>query len=467
MKFREKIFIALLLTNIIALSVMAYINFRESVTTLKNDKIKQFQRANEKVRETFEYILSNNGKENLEYVLESRIYEFANVYNIEINVYSLDGKLIISDRLKDSFIDKNLLSQLVRNREIKIVKDLADGNNSEQNLYSYISTNNSPVAILHIKKILNSSNINELLSAVTKKYIGIVILLSILSGFIAWLTSKNLTKKVQDISKKLEKTDVSFLEQPIIYTDNDEITPMVNAYNNMLSKLEKQTYLLQKNEREEAWKEMAKQVAHEINNPLTPLRLTIQNFHRRFKQEDPENEEKVKKLTESVIHQIDIISSITKSFSDLAKMPAHQDTVIDVVETIRRTLDIFPPTIVSFNTNTDYLLFKMDAIYLSRIITNIVKNGIQASTSTQNKKVEVSLIDNDSDFIISIKDNGNGIPENIKERIFEKNFTTKSTGMGLGLTIVKSIIENYGGTLTFETQENIGTTFFILFKKNN
>lgn len=466
MKFREKIFIVLLLTNIFVLSVMAYINFRESKQSFKNDKNKQYQRANQRIKETLEYIVTEDNKTELKPLLNSRIFEFASVYTMEINVYALDGSLIIGDKLNASkSLDKALLSQLFKKHEIESEKILENEENVEQNRYSFIFENDAPIAILHTKNLFNPSSVNQLIQALIKKYVGIVLFLSILSGLVAWRVSSSLTKKIHNVSKKLEKTNVTFLDQPIIYSDNDEIKTLVDAYNKMLVKLEEQTFLLQKNEREDAWKEMAKQVAHEINNPLTPLKLTIQNFQRRFDQEDPNNKEKVKNLVESVVHQIDIISSITKSFSDFAKMPTNQDMEIDVVETIKRTLDIFPPSIVSFTTNVQQLPFKMDMLYLTRIITNLVKNGIQSSSSHQNKKIEVNLIDNTSEFIITIKDNGDGIPDHLKERIFEKNFTTKSTGMGLGLPMVKSIVEEYGGTIHFETQEGVGTTFFLVFSK--
>lgn len=467
MKFREKIFVMLLLTNILALSVMAYINFRESVNTYKNDKNRQYDRANQRIKEGFEYIITSQNRENLKEVLNDRIFELATVYNMQINVYSLQGSLIVGDRIHlNNTLNKDIISTLQKNPETqKTEKEINNGENIEQNRYSFIYQDKNPIAILHTKNLFNPSSVSQLYSALIQRYVGIVVFLSILSALVAWRLSKSITHKIQDISTKLEKTDVEFLGHPIVYNHNDEIKSLVNAYNNMLTKLDKQTYLLQKSQREHAWKEMAKQVAHEINNPLTPLRLTVQNFQRKYSPEDPNNKEKVKNLVDSVVHQIDIISSITKSFSNFAQMPENQQMEIDVVETIRRTLDIFPPTIVSFHTNVAKLPFKMDMLYLTRIITNIVKNGIQANSSHQNKKVEVSLVDNITEFLITIKDNGDGISEEIKDRVFEKNFTTKSTGMGLGLPMVKEIIEDYGGTIHFETEQGVGTTFYINFKK--
>ncbi len=297
-----------------------------------------------------------------------------------------------------------------------------------------------------------------------KQYFLAIIILLILSGYAAWFISKNLTKKIEAISKKLTKNNVEYLDTPIDYPENDEIKPLVESYNSMLGKLQEQTNQLAKTERGEAWREMARQVAHEINNPLTPLKLSVQNFQRKYNPDDPENEEKIRNLTQVVVHQIDIIYSIAKSFSDFAKMPTSNDTLIDVVKTIKYSVDIFPDHIIEFYTNVDELYYKIDGIYLTRIITNIVKNGIQSITHN-NKKVRVEIKNKSDRFIISIEDNGSGISEENRDRVFEQKFTTKSTGMGLGLSMVKKIVEDYNGKIWFETEIDEGTTFYIEFLK--
>ena len=232
----------------------------------------------------------------------------------------------------------------------------------------------------------------------------------------------------------------------------------------MLEKLQEQMSTLAKTEREEAWRDMARQIAHEINNPLTPLKLSVQNFQRKYNPEDDDNDEKVRNLTKVVVNQIDIISSITRAFSDFAKMPVNNDMVIDVVKTVKYAVDIFPDHIIEFSTNKEEVYYKIDNIYLTRVITNIVKNGIQSITHND-KKVIVEIENFEDKFIISIKDNGSGIAVENKERVFEQKFTTKSTGMGLGLYMVKKIVEDYKGKIWFETTECEGTTFFLEFLK--
>lgn len=468
--FRNRIFLALLLVNILFLSVMAYINFYQNSTYFKTTKVKQIQKVDSQIQETFNFIaehqLSNKNDGELPSIFQERVLELSKVYSTNINIYDLEGKLLVSNRQHSDALKTTVLSELKKTP--KVINDtlLNDGENTLYNSFVYIRKSGQPIAILNTQNSFNSTSTAFQNVVLLKQYFFVVLFLMILSGFAAWFISKVLTKKIENISDTLENTDVSALDQPLSYSEKDEIKPLVDAYNNMLSKLKKQTYLLQKNEREEAWKEMAKQVAHEINNPLTPLRLTIQNFQRKYRQDDPENEKKVKHLTESVVHQIDIISSITKSFSDFAKMPVNQDVEIDVVETIQRTVDIFPSTVVYFSTNVQHLYFQMDSLYLTRIVTNIVKNGIQAIPPSKNKKIIVNLTDSENEFIISITDNGNGIAEENQGKIFEPNFTTKSTGMGLGLSMVKKIVEDYQGSIWFVTKQDVGTTFYIQFNKN-
>ncbi|MGC4127963.1 MAG: ATP-binding protein [Bergeyella sp.] len=468
--FRNKIFLALMLVNIIFACVMAYLNFYQNSQAFRKNRISDIEKADARIVETFNYISSENNFIDEEFtdindIFASRVFELANVFNTNINIYDLNGNLIASNRQSAGILNSSVMRLLKSQEKVVIDSTLLDSENTLYSTYQFVSRDKKPIAVVNTESRINNESVFIQSMAMMKHYFLIVIILLVLSGFAAWFISKNLTKKIEDLSETLENTDVSALDKPIQYHEKDEVKPLVDAYNSMLVKLKNQTFELQKNEREEAWKEMAKQVAHEINNPLTPLRLTIQNFHRRYKPDDPENANKVRVLTESVVHQIDIISAITKSFSDFAKMPVHIDTEIDIVETIRRSVDIFPPTVVFFSTNTEFLTYKMDGLYLTRIITNIVKNGIQAIPNNRSKHINVSLTDFPSNFMITISDNGNGIPEAIKDKIFDANFTTKSTGMGVGLSMVKKIVEDYKGKIWFESIPDTGTTFYIQFHK--
>ncbi|MEO5775516.1 MAG: ATP-binding protein, partial [Flavobacterium sp.] len=210
------------------------------------------------------------------------------------------------------------------------------------------------------------------------------------------------------------------------------------------------------------WREMAKQVAHEIKNPLTPMRLTVQSFQRKFDANDPELKQKLNDYSKTLIQQIDTMSAVASAFSNFASMPAQQNETLNVVQVVELALDIFNEDFIVFESNKEYVISKIDRTQLIRIITNLVKNAIQSIPDEQEEKqILVSVNEAEDNVIISVKDNGVGIePENI-EHVFEPKFTTKTSGMGLGLGIIKNIIENYKGTITFETELGKGSTFIV------
>ena len=230
----------------------------------------------------------------------------------------------------------------------------------------------------------------------------------------------------------------------------------------MVDKLEKSAVKLAESEREEAWREMAKQVAHEIKNPLTPMRLTVQSFQRKFDANDPELKQKLKDYSDTLIQQIDTMSAVASAFSNFASMPAQQNETLNVVEVVELALDIFNEDDVTFESEENVIISKMDRTQLIRIITNLVKNAIQSIPRLQlEKEVHVSVKRHEGEVLISVRDNGIGIEEGNFSRIFEPKFTTKNSGMGLGLGIIKNIIENYKGTITFESEFGKGTTFTV------
>jgi nitrogen fixation/metabolism regulation signal transduction histidine kinase len=210
---------------------------------------------------------------------------------------------------------------------------------------------------------------------------------------------------------------------------------------------------------------MAKQVAHEIKNPLTPMRLTVQSFEQRFDPSDPNIKGKVHEFCKSLIQQVDTMSSIASAFSSFAEMPKQRREELDVVEVVKLALDIFNEDYIHYFYNEEKLIAKLDKTQLIRVVTNLVKNAIQSIEEVENPKIEVRVKEEDSAIIITVADNGKGIAIEDKNRIFEPKFTTKSSGMGLGLPMVKSIVEAYNGKISFTSEINRGTVFTVSLPK--
>jgi two-component system nitrogen regulation sensor histidine kinase NtrY len=230
----------------------------------------------------------------------------------------------------------------------------------------------------------------------------------------------------------------------------------------MIDELENSAAQLAASEREAAWREMAKQVAHEIKNPLTPLRLTVQSFQRTFDANDPNIHKKLDEYSNTLIQQIDTMSSIASAFSNYAKMPAQQDETLNVVKITKLALDIFNEGYVYFFSEEESIIAKFDRTQLIRVITNLVKNSIQAIEQKQPEepRIEVTVKAEETTVAITVMDNGVGILEENKDKVFEPKFTTKTSGMGLGLAMVKNIVETYKGNISFTSSPE--TTVFTV-----
>ena len=233
----------------------------------------------------------------------------------------------------------------------------------------------------------------------------------------------------------------------------------------MIDKLKSSAVKLAKSERETAWREMAKQVAHEIKNPLTPMRLSIQTFERSYSKGEKFSKEKIKEFSSSLIQQIDTMSSIATAFSDFAEMPTPKKEKLNVVQIVDLALDIFNRDFIKFEFEDKVTVASFDRTQLIRIITNLLKNAFQAIPENTIPEIKVSVSHDDKQVIIMISDNGYGISKSDTEKIFEPNFTTKSSGMGLGLSMIKSILEAYNGSISFKSKKNKGTTFEVKFPK--
>lgn len=234
----------------------------------------------------------------------------------------------------------------------------------------------------------------------------------------------------------------------------------------MIDELEESVKKLATSEREQAWREMAKQVAHEIKNPLTPMRLSVQNFQHRFDSQDPDIHKKVNEYSQTLIQQIDTMSSIASAFSDFAKMPAQKLELLNVVEVVELTLDIFPVSDIKFISNDTEIIANFDRSQLIRIITNLVKNAVQSIPENRSPQISVHLFSDGADVVIEVKDNGSGITKEIEDRIFEPKFTTKTSGMGLGLPMIKNMIDTYNGSISFSSVIDEGSQFTVRFPKH-
>ena len=286
----------------------------------------------------------------------------------------------------------------------------------------------------------------------------------IIAILFAYFISKYVTRPLETIRLKIDQTGL--LEQnEKIYLKNatKEVFSLINSYNQMVDELEKSAEKLAIQEREQAWQEMAKQVAHEIKNPLTPMRLTVQSFEQRFLKNKPYSKEKIKEFCDILIEQIDTMKDVANTFSDFAALPEAKLKPSDIVKISKRSLEIFERNKIEFLSSHPEIFVNLDRTQWVRVMTNLIQNGIQSVPIEANAKLKVEIKKLIREVQIIFIDNGVGIPESIKDKIFEPKFTTKTKGMGLGLGIVKNIIDSHGGKINYSSSSK-GTKFIITLK---
>ncbi len=413
--------------------------------------------------------------ENLPIIFQEEIYRIADVHNTNFNIYDLDGTLLktslatFDNAETPTCLDPEILNGLDASAALEkrfVMKNQLVGG-SFQSSYTYITDGKfKPLGILHIPYLEDDSfsemELREFLGRLAIIYF-VILLIAIL---FAYVISKYITRSLQSIREKLDETRLNKRNEKI-YLDkpSTEIESLVKAYNGMVDELEESAAKLARSEREQAWREMAKQVAHEIKNPLTPMRLTVQSLQRKFDPKDPEASKKIAEFSDTLIQQIDTMSNIASAFSNFAKMPAQQKESVNVVIITKLALDIFNEPYIHFHSEKEEIRANLDRTQLIRVVNNMVKNAVQALQGRPDPRIDVSIVEVDDRVNIEVKDNGIGIKEDNKEKIFEPKFTTKTSGMGLGLGMVKNIVETYEGSITFTSEEGVGTEFVVSFPK--
>lgn len=469
--------ILLVLLGSVLISAVAIYQYKEQSQDYHKGRL---ERKEENIQTHLKRVL--NGRmntwevktENIPHIFKEEIYNIADIHKLQINLYDLEGNLLITSKAgfqnnnADKCLNAEVLNAISNTAIHRYVDKHKENGETFQSSYTFITDQKSKaLAILNIPYLEKDDFLNKELEEFLTRISYAFMLVLLMAIAIAFLLSKYITKSLKAISDKINATRLERLNEKIEVNDNsEEISTLVNSYNSMIDELEESAVQLAKSEREQAWREMAKQVAHEIKNPLTPMRLTVQNFQRKFNPEDENIHVKVDEYSKTLIQQIDTMSSIASAFSNFAKMPAQQNETLNVVKIIKLALDIFNEDYIVFKADAEEIIAKFDRTQLIRVVTNLVKNGIQSIPDNQTPKIEIHVGENSGDVVITVSDNGSGVAEENKDKVFEPKFTTKSSGMGLGLAMVKNILENYKGSISFVSLKDKGTTFKVTFPKN-
>ncbi len=477
LSLRTRIFLGMIILVLLASILIATVAIYQYKGETEDYHRQRLERKEVAIQRHINFVLKETSypvtTEKIPLIFKDEIYKIADVHSLQLNIYDLDGSLLKTSRATLTLdtlqicMSTEVLNELSNKAEHRYIEKSRENGETFQSSYSYITDKKfKPIAILNLPYLENNdflaNELNEFLIRLIYAY-SFVLLMAVV---IAFVLSKYITKSIKTISDKINTTRLEKSNQKIEIDDaSDEISTLVNSYNSMIDELEESAVKLARGEREQAWREMAKQVAHEIKNPLTPMRLTVQNFQRKFDPKDPNIFQKVDEYSKTLIQQIDTMSSIASAFSSFAKMPAQQNETLNVVKIVKLALDIFNEDYIVFSSDADEIIAKFDRTQLIRVVTNLVKNGIQAIPINKEPKILVNVKSEGNNVVITISDNGSGVSEENKTKVFEPKFTTKSSGMGLGLAMVKNIVEMHKGIISFESETNKGTTFKVTIPK--
>ena len=405
--------------------------------------------------------------------LNHLLVKFSNVFFTDINLYSPSGRLLATSRpevfsrkLEGNMIDPRAYGALTEPGKEEYLGEETIGRLKYLSVYlPFYNDNNRVLAYLNVPYFAMENLLAGEVSNLVVTLINFTLLLLLLMMWLAVFLSERLTAPLHILQHAMASVAYGRKNEHIRYDRNDEIGELVRQYNRMTDELDDSADKLARTEREMAWREMARQVAHEIKNPLTPMKLNVQQLFKWWNDKVPDFGEKIRGFTDHQIDYIENLSNIASAFSYFARLPAAEPVEVDVIAQLKTTIGMFGSTgtaRVTLDTgDINEAVIMADKEHLNGIFSNLLKNALQAVPTDGSGIVEVSVTASDGKVRIIFRDNGPGIPEELRSKMFTPNFTTKSSGMGLGLSIVKRYVETAGGKVWYETEKDNGTVFIV------
>lgn len=404
--------------------------------------------------------------------LQQQITDLAQLHNVDVNLYNSDGSLQISSQ---PFVyNKGVLSRIMdplayynlnRKKKIQYVQDEQYGRMAYLSIYvPVIGENRKAVGYLNIPFFNSQNRLKREISSFLVTIINLNAFIFLLSGVIALFLTNRITASFTLISAMMKDVNLGRHNAEIVWKKKDEIGGLVKEYNKMVQKLEESASALAKTEREGAWREMARQVAHEIKNPLTPMKLSIQYLQKAIDNNAPNVKELSSNVAQTLVEQIDHLSRIASEFSQFANIGNAKNEVFDLNRLLNSLVslhDVQDNVTIRWMPCTDVVFINADKTQINRLFTNLLQNAIEAVPEGKYGAVTINEERNADRVKISISDNGPGISPSMLPNIFTPNFTTKTSGTGLGLAICKGIVEQSHGNIWFDTEEGKGTTFYV------
>lgn len=404
--------------------------------------------------------------------LQNTLRKISSIFHTDLNIYDKNGVLVASSRPK--IFDLGLISEQMNPRALQELqlKNKSSFSHSEAiGKLSFISSylpiyneNRKEIGYVNLQHFGQQQEYENQIETFVTSIINVFILLLALSVIIGLMVSNWLIEPLIILKKHMSNIQFGKENKHINYQQKDEIGAIVQAYNDKLDELKIAAQKLASTERESAWREMAQQIAHEIKNPLTPMKLSIQHLLRSYDPKNEEGEKQLNRVLHSIIEQIDGLARIANEFSDFAKMPEpifQRENMVEMIEKVVHLYEIEGEINFQFDKPSQAIFVNVDRNLWTQVMVNLLQNAQQALLGIENGKIHVIISVVEHQCLIQVVDNGCGISSEESVRIFTPHFTTKSSGSGIGLSLAKQIVEKHGGIISFESKENEGTTFHL------
>ncbi len=404
--------------------------------------------------------------------LEGTINKISEIHGIDVNLYDLQGNLSVSS-LPLPYI-KGVIStkmepmafyHINKQKEVQYFqKEHIGGLTFVSNYIPVIDPAGNNYAYLNIPYFTSESNLKNEISNFLVTIINLNAFIFLIAGIVALFIANRITKSFSVISDKMKKINLEKRNEYIEWHRNDELGALVVEYNKMVSKLDESAVALAKTEREGAWREMARQVAHEIKNPLTPMKLSMQFLQKSIENNAPNVKELTESVAKTLIEQMDHLNHIAGEFSQFANIENQKKEQFDINEALMTVIHLYESNDrleLAYQLLPEPVIVDADKTHINRLFTNLILNALQAIPEYNKARIHVNEYIDGDQVIISISDNGMGIAEDVRSKIFTPNFTTKTSGTGLGLAMCKRMVEQAKGEIWFETKQGEGSVFYV------
>ena len=404
--------------------------------------------------------------------LEKIISRISEIHAFDINLYDLDGNLQVSSLplpykkgIVSSKMDPLAYYHLNKEKEVQYFSEEKIGKlNYVSNYVPVIDETGREQAYLNIPHFTSQSKLRQEISYFLVTIINLNAFIFLIAGIVALFITNRITRSFSFISDKMKAVNIGQLNEAIDWKRNDEIGELVKEYNKMVGKLDESAAALAKSEREGAWREMARQVAHEIKNPLTPMKLSLQYLQKAISNKSDNVAALTASVSETLVQQIDHLNRIAGDFSQFANIGNPHNTVFALHDVLRSVTLLYAhedKMKLTWQPVEKEVMINADSTHINRLFTNLIQNALQAIPEDRPARIEIDEELKEGTILVRVKDNGLGIPENMRSKIFTPNFTTKTSGTGLGLAMCKGIVEEANGKIWFETEMGEGTVFFV------